>query len=429
MGRMSRRPKLLFLCHTLPYPPDGGCWMRTYHILRLLAEAFEITALCFERSGSSGARDDQAQVAREGLAGLAAVEVFPLPQRHSRLRFVSDHLRSVAHHRVFTTYVYQSRAFHRRLAELLASTKFDLVHVDSLDLARYLPACGDLPVVAVHHDIESTVLRHRADIEPRTVPRAYLRYQSRRMAEVERHWCPRIALNVTMSERDRDRLASLVPGSRIAVVPNGVDTNEFQPDSIRGIGVAYVGGTSPFPNRDALEFFAEDVLPHLRASAPLVPVRWIGRASPDQQRGFGARYGIELTGYVEDVRPLLRDAACHIVPLRVGGGTRLKILTSWAMGKPVVSTSVGCDGLDAVDGENILIRDDPAAFAAAVARVLDDAALGRRLGERGRETVERRYGWNVIGDQMNDAYLALLHGESRAVVASPLGGHPDYAHG
>ena len=428
MGRVSRRPRLLFLCHTLPYPPDGGCWMRTYHILRLLAEAFDITALCFERSATAGAGDDEAQVARDGLAGLASVEVFRLPQRHSRIRFLSDHLRSVATHRVFTTYVYESRAFHQRLAELMRSTQFDLVHVDSLDLARYLPACGEVPVVCVHHDIESAVLQRRAAVERSVLRRAYLRYQSRRMENVERRWSPRIALNVTMSERDRDRLARLAPGSRIAVVPNGVDIDEFQPDSTRGTGIAYVGGTSPFPNLDALEFFAEDVLPHLRAAAPGEPVRWIGRASPKQQQDYAARYGIELTGYVEDVKPLLRDAACHIVPLRIGGGTRLKILSSWAMGKPVVSTSVGCEGLAAVDGENILIRDEPAAFAEAVARVLDDSALGRRLGERARETAERLYGWNVIGAQMNDTYLALAHGKSRAVVTSPLGGRPRYAH-
>jgi len=159
------------------------------------------------------------------------------------------------------------------------------------------------------------------------------------------------------------------------------------------------------------------------------PIRWIGRASPEQQRLYASQHGIELTGYVEDVRPLLRDAACHIVPLRVGGGTRLKILNSWAMGKPVVSTSVGCEGLAAADGENILIRDEPAAFADAVAEVLSDSALRRRLGEGGRMTAERLYGWNVVGERMIAAYLSLAHGESRARVAAPLGGRARYAHG
>jgi glycosyltransferase involved in cell wall biosynthesis len=424
-GRVTR-PRLLFLCQTMPFPPDGGVWIRTYHVIRLLAQAFDITVLCFERAATSGARPGE--VTTEGLDQLARVDVFPIPQRHSRIRFVYDHLRSLALGRVYTTFVYDSAAFRRRLDESLEFGRYDLVHVDSLDLARYLPACQGLPVVCVHHDIESALLARRAAVERNPWRSAYFRYQSRRMAEVERQWCARVAMNVTMSEHDRDRVTALAPGARVTIVPNGVDTNEFQPGPASGAGVAYVGGTNPFPNLDALEFFATDILPHLRASGQRGPVRWIGRAAPEQQRDYAERCGIDLTGYVEDVRPFLRDAACHIVPLRVGGGTRLKILCSWAMGKPVVSTSVGCEGLAAVDGENILIRDEPAAFADAVARVLDDPALRRRLGERGRATAERLYSWNVIGTQMNDAYLALTHGESRTVVAPPVGGRPRYAH-
>src|SRR5205807_75841 len=129
---------------------------------------------------------------------------------------------------------------------------------------------------------------------------------------------------------------------------------------------------------------------------------WIGSASAGQQRHYWERHGVELSGYVDDVRPLMQAAACHIVPLRAGGGTRLKILTSWAMGKPVVSTSLGCEGLAAVDGDNILIRDDPADFAGAILAVLGDPALRRRLGERGRATAEARYSWDVIGTDMID---------------------------
>ncbi len=404
MAGMMRRPRLLFLCQTMPYPPDGGVWIRTYHVMRLLAETFDITALCFERAATSGA----ARALKKGLAPLASVEVFPIPQRHSRLRFVYDHLRSVARRRVYTTYVYDSRAFHERLAELLEILPFDLVHVDSLDLARYLPACRDLPVVCVHHDIESKLLERRASVDRSALRSAYFRYQSRRMAEVERRWCPRIALNVTCSEHDRNRVAELAPGARIAVIPNGVDTREFQPDGTSGAGIAFVGGTNTFPNRDALDFFASGVLPHLGAPARQGPIKWIGRASPDQRRDYAERYGIDLTGYVEDVRPLLRDAACHVVPLRVGGGTRLKILNSWAMGKPVVSTSIGCEGLAATDGDNILIRDDPKDFAQAISAVLNDGALRRRLGERGRDTAERLYSWDAIGRAMRETYLAVV---------------------
>ena len=426
MAGMMRRPRLLFLCQTMPFPPDGGVWIRTYHVMRLLAETFDITALCFERAATSGATPGLTQ----GLAPFASVEVFPIPQRHSRTRFLYDHLRSAALGRVYTHYVYDSRAFQRRLAELLEILPFDLVHVDSLDLARYLPACGDVPVVCVHHDIESKLLHRRASVDRSVWRSAYFRYQSRRMAEVERRWCPRIAMNVTCSERDRDRVAELAPGARITVVPNGVDTGEFRPDSTPGAGIAFVGGTNTFPNRDALEFFASGVLPHLGASAGPMPITWIGRASPEQRRDYAAQYGIELTGYVEDVRPLLRDAACHIVPLRVGGGTRLKILNSWAMGKPVVSTSIGCEGLAAVDGENILIRDDPKDFARAIAAVLDDGELRRRLGEGGRATAERLYSWDAIGRAMRETYLTIAcNGAGQpAWHSGTIGVEPRYSH-
>jgi glycosyltransferase involved in cell wall biosynthesis len=235
----------------------------------------------------------------------------------------------------------------------------------------------------------------------------YLRLQSCLMTKVERHWCSRIALNVVMSEQDGVRLRQLAPDARVAVFENGVDANEFHVNGGVGAGVAYVGGTNPAPNLDALEYFCEQILPHLPPPDEQFPVRWIGRASAEQQQRYHDQYGVSLTGYVDDVRPLMAQAACHIVPLRVGGGTRLKILNAWAMGKAVVSTSVGCEGLEVKEGGNILIRDEPKAFADAVRQVLGDPMLRCRLGKQGRQTVERRYGWDVIGRRMVDTYREL----------------------
>ncbi|HSB60851.1 MAG TPA: glycosyltransferase family 4 protein [Vicinamibacteria bacterium] len=425
MGRLSGRPRLLFLCQTLPFPPDGGVWIRTYHVLRLLARAFDVTALCFERAGTSGSGWDSA-TSRAALGRLAQVEVFPVPQRHSRLRYLWDHARSAALGRVYTTYLYQSRAFQRRLGELLGARAFDLVHVDSLDLARYLPACAGVPVACVHHDVESDLLRRRAEAERSPWRRAYLRHQARLMEEVERHWCRQVALNVAVSGRDAALLRRRAPAARVTVVPNGVDVEEFRPEGAEGSGVAFVGGTRPFPNLDALSFFCEQILPHLRRARADLLVRWIGRASSGEQRDYRARYGVELTGYAADVRPLMREAACHVVPLRVGGGTRLKILNSWAMGKAVVSTSIGCEGLAAADEANILIRDEPREFAQAVLAVLGHPRLRRVLGEHGRATAERLYGWDVVGQPMIETYLAIAAAPSgeRAADLGTLGAEP-----
>lgn len=418
---MSPRPQLLFLCQTLPYPPDGGVWIRTFHVLRLLARTFDVTALCFERATPSSSSLGNGG-AQEALKRLASVDVFSLPQRHSRLRFVWDHLRSAVRGRVYTQFVYHSRAFERRLGELVSSKTFNLVHADSLgDLFRYLPSCAGVPSVGVHHNVESQLLRKRGAIERPGLRRTYLNYQARLMEEVERRWCARVDLNVTVSSEDKALLHRIAPDARTTVVPNGVDLEEFRPMAAAQRGIVYMGGMNWLPNRDALDFFCAEILPHLGEAGTREPIRWIGAASEDQRRRYRQAHGVELTGYVDDVRPLANAAACHIVPLRVGGGTRLKILNAWAMGKAVVSTTIGCEGLAAIDADNILIRDEPRAFAEAVANVLRDSVLRRQLGESGRRTAERYYSWDVIGQRMIDSYLAVtgLPSEHAPALAHP----------
>jgi glycosyltransferase involved in cell wall biosynthesis len=408
---MSARPRLLFLCQTLPYPPDGGVWIRSYHVLRLLSRAFDVTALCFERIGR-GRRDGPA-VGRdlEALGCFGRVEVFPIPQLRSRLRFGVDHLRSLLTRRVYTRYLYDSAAFRARLAQLLRGDRFALIHVDSLDLAAYLPLCAGHPVACVHHNVESVLLRRRAEIEGGWLRPAYLRVQARLQEEEERTWSPRVDLNVMVSDEDAKLLARIAPAARLIVAPNGVDLDEFRPEAGDERGIVFVGGTSWRPNLDALEYFCQAILPQLRAAGAELPIRWVGSASSEEQRHYRSRYGVELTGYVEDVRPYIRDSICNIVPLRVGGGTRLKILNAWAMGKAVVSTRIGCEGLAAVDGENALVRDEPAAFAGAILELTRDAGLRRRLGLSGRRTAECSYGWEVIGPRMVEPYLALARRE------------------
>ena len=404
---MTARPRLLFLCQTLPYPPDGGVNIRTFHVMRLLARAFDITALCFFRRAD---RPTPAHV-EASLAGLGRcgrVEAFRIPQEHDRARLAWDHLRSVARRRTYTIYSYESRAFRRRLLDLLATEHFDLAHLDSLDLVGYLPpiAARGLPVVCAHHNVESELLRRRAAAEGSTWRRLYMAHQARLYEAEERRACAGFALNVAVSDLDREAFGRLAPGARFTVVPNGVDVDGFRPATAGSDGAVFVGGASWFPNRDALEYFSADVLPRLRAGGLDVPVRWVGRASAEDQRAYAAR-GIELTGYVADIRPYVAQAGCFVVPLRVGGGTRLKVLDAWAMGKAVVSTSVGCEGLHAVDGGNILIRDTAEGFAAAVRAVLEDAELRRRLGSAARETAEKEYAWDVIGVPMVESYLSI----------------------
>ena len=425
---MNTRPRLLFLGSTLPYPPDSGQAIRSFHVLRLLARAFDVTALCFyRRTPLSFGRPEGGTIEQDlaqrlaALAPLADVEAFPIPQEHGVWRLAWDHLRSISLNQVYTIFALDSPSFRRRLLHLLGTRRFDVIHVDSITLSRYLPLLGDLPVVCVHHNVESVLLQRRARAEASPWRRAYLLHQAHLMEREERRWCGRCHLNVAVSEADRMELQRIVPEANTTVVPNGVDIEAFRPSAGREEGIVFVGGLNWFPNRDALQYFCDAILPKVRAAGEATPVRWLGGGASDEvRRHYRDRHAVELTGYVPDVRPYVRDAACYVVPLRVGGGTRLKILDAWAMGKAVVSTSVGCEGLAAADGRNILIRDDPDSFADAVRAVLHDGALRRRLEIEGRRTVEQHYSWEGIGESMLPLYRSLHEATEERLPARPV---------
>jgi glycosyltransferase involved in cell wall biosynthesis len=411
------RPRLLFLCQTLPYPPDGGVNIRTYHVLRMLARQFEIDALCFYRQ-SERVNREAVDAGLEGLRPFAHVHAFPIPQELHRGRLLWDHARSVARRRAYTMYAYESSAFRACVRQLLATRRYALAHVDSLDLVTYLPMLQELPVVCAHHNIESLLLRRRARGERSLLRRAYIALQAELLARVERDWWPRVALNVVVSEADGRQLRSRAPAAPMVVVPNGVDVSAFRPAPGREKGLVFVGGANWFPNSDALEYFCREILPHIRRRlGERVPVRWVGRCTDGDVAHYRDRYGVELTGYVDDVRPFVRDAACYIAPLRVGGGTRLKILDAWAMGKAVVSTSVGSEGLHVANRTNILTCDRPEEFAEGVMTVLTDKDLRTRLGQNARATAERYYSWEVISGPMLRAYEQVLQASGARVPA------------
>lgn len=405
--RAHSRPRLLFLCQNLPYPPHGGAAIRSYHTLRLLSRTFDVTGFFFyRRSITQGAA--AMAVAEEGLSAFCDVQTFPIPQEVSRLRRVADHLSSVALSEVYTRYVYRSDAFSRQVTTAIRSGRYDLAHVDSLDLSRYLRVLEEMPVGLAHHNVESQLLARRARTEG-GLKGMYLDLQARLMRAEERQWCPRVALNVVVSDEDRDVLQAIAPKGRFEVIPNGVDTKAFTPSQVEvePDTLVFVGGYTWFPNRDGMHYFAEAILPLIRERRPTVRVVWVGRA-PDSVRTAFASHGIEMTGYVEDIRDFVGPATCFVVPLRVGGGTRLKILDAWALGKAVVSTPQGAEGLAVREGDNISIADDPESFAAAVLRVLRSASFRSRLEEQGRATAVETYDWDVIGESMTRAYRALL---------------------
>jgi glycosyltransferase involved in cell wall biosynthesis len=405
------RPRVLFLAQCLPYPPHTGVAARTFNVLKQLHEAYDIDLVTFFRKNHQRHRPARA-AARAALEQVAdsVAEPTPIPSEHSALRKIWNHLRSVVSGRAYTYYEYDSSAFGQRLRAVLRARTPDLVHLDSLDLHRWIPQLPPVPIACTHHDVDSELLRRRAGQLNGTARRQYLLLQATRAERVERELCPQLALNVMMSDIDARKLRAHAPGAVTVVVPNGTDTDYFQPNGNQSVAgrVAFVGPTYSHPNRDAVEFLLREIWPRIRAAAGSASLQLIGHSSPADRARYDAEPGVTTLGQVPDIRPALAEARCCVVPIRAGGGTRLKILDAWAMGKAVVSTSIGCEGLDAVDGENILIRDTPEALADGVIRVLADARLRALLERNARRVAIERYSWNVAGARLRSAYDELL---------------------
>jgi len=400
---------LLFLSHILPYPPDAGVRIRTHHLLRELSQEYRIFFLAFYRA-KAVMSPERLNAAKEALSAYTHhIAVHPIPQEHSRLRWVADHARSVLNRKVYTRRVYWSEAYLADLQSLLDEHPIDLVHVDSLDLSVYLDSLPKaLPHVVGHHNIESSLLRKRALVQSSIFKKLYLSHQAKLMRQEEAKYSSHARVNLVVSPDDRSELQSISPGSKVEIIPNGVDTQFFEPSASHATssnkGIVFVGGTSWFPNKDGLEFFASEIWPYIRKRQPQATVTWIGRATAPEIHSYSRLPGFTMTGYVDDIRPHIRKASCYVVPLRVGGGTRLKILDAWAMGKAVVSTEQGCEGLMTIDGENILIRNSAEDFGDAVIQLLVDSALRERLQEHARRTAEDFYSWTQIGGTLRTLY-------------------------
>lgn len=415
------RPRLLFLGHSLLYPPNQGVALRSYHVLRQLARRYEIDALLFHR------RDEPTQMPLKDrvahLEKFARVELFRVPAEWSGVQRRWDQARSLLTGRSESRWRYAGAAYRQRVLAVVFQRDPRIVHVDGLALHAHLPLLAGRTVVLAHHRPESEHLHARARRTDQ-LQRHYLERQARFMERVEREWVPRVSLNTVLSSRERDLLLERAPGARVEVVPPAVDIQHFTPAAGTGQGLVFVGGGAAPSSRDALEFFAGEILPRLRRESgvqALEPISWVGDAREGDRERF-RELGIDITGYVEDIRPIVRPAACYIVPRRIAGGAN-RILQAWAMGKAVVSTSVGCGELDAVDDHNILIRDDPDAFARAVLDILRNRDLRRRLGQEGRRSVEEGYSWDRTGPGLVDLYQEL---EGTHPLRAPESGHdPD----
>ena len=393
-GAPARPLRILWLKTELLHPVDRGGRIRTYQMLRELRREHHVTYLALD---DGQATEAQAAQATEYCHVLHRVPMAPAPR--GSWRFYAGVLASLPSRLPYVVWKFRSAALRRRIRELVAADRIDVVVCDFLFPMASVPDDLPCPVVLFQHNVEAVIWKRHLEVARNPLAKAYLRLQWRRMQRFEREACRRVARVVTVSERD-ERTHAEEYGIAAPAVPTGVDTGFFRPSGTVAPlphDVVFTGAMDWLPNEDGMEYFVAEVFPRVRAAVPDATLTIVGRNPTSRVRALAeAQPGITVTGGVPDVRPYLERAAVFVVPLRVGGGTRLKIYEALAMAKPVVSTTIGAEGLPLDDGEELLLADDAETFAASVVRLLQYPESATALGRRGAERVRAEFGWRGV---------------------------------
>ena len=347
----------------------------------------EVSLLCFAESDPGEAREYCAQ--------LVTVDFDSRGVAVSRRRL--RQLRSLASMHSFEYRLFRRPDVQARLDQLLSSNSYDVIQVEFCQMAGYDFPSGNRrrPLLVLdEHNIEYDVIRRTSEGTAAFGRRIYHEINWRKLKREELSAWKRFDGVVVTSDRDERLLKRDDASVRTAVVPNGVDLSSFIPSEAPTdpCTLLFVGVMNYFPNTDGVTYFVREVLPTVRAAHPDVRLKIVGMNPPEAVKSLGDGH-IEVTDVVDDPRPYLDSSTVVIVPLRVGGGTRFKIVEAMAKGKPIVSTRIGAEGIEVSHDRELLLADDADSFAREVGRLLTDPELAKRLGRAGRQLAEQRYSW------------------------------------
>ena len=284
----------------------------------------------------------------------------------------------------------------------VAQNSFDVVVCDFLMPAVNMPKKIDVATVIFQHNVEAMIWRRHYEVQKNTVKKAYLKLQWQKTFTYERETCSNFDFVVAVSGEDAETMRSEYGIKNIADVPTGVDTHFFVPSGNvekEAFNLVFTGSMDWLPNEDAIRWFTGEILPIIKRKIPQVSLTVVGRNPSQSLIELGKKDpSIVVTGRVSDVRPFMEKASVYVIPIRIGGGTRLKLYEAMAMEIPVVSTSVGAEGLPVKEGDEIILRDAPESFAEAVVKLLQDNDFALKLADQAANTVRENFSWQGVAD-------------------------------
>lgn len=383
----------------LPYPLDSGKRIRTWQLLTSLASRHDLTLLCLDENRPEALR----AVQNQGIRVLLG----PRVREKSGASLYAGLLANLFSPYPYTVTKHFSRTLHAQLLSRIDAENPDLIHVEWTPYARYLSGVAGRKTIITTHNIEAQIWLRRTQHSRTALEKAFFGLQALKMRAFERR---RLAL--------ADEVTAVSPAdltwlrnegiSRSSLVENGVDTDYFRPNlgTENDRGILFLGSLDWYPNQDALQFFVKEIVPSIGARLPNVELTIVGRRPPSELVSqMAALPATSLCSDVADVRPFLERAGAFVVPLRIGGGSRIKILEALAAGKAVISTRVGAEGLELVSGQHLLVADTPREFADRVIEVLTQPELRRKLGANGRRLASERYTWKQMADHLELAWF------------------------
>src|SRR5216683_1141360 len=393
-------------------PLDHGGKIRSYHLARELARRHDVTLFTFYPS----TRDDKHNELKSVFSRVIGLPL-SIPAQRSRHEYLA-YFKNLFSGLPYSMVKYCQPQAAKELRELLEQETFDIIVCDFLLTAAVIP--WDLPGLKVifTHNIEARIWQRHFQLARNPLWKAASYREFRTMKRMEQDYLKSADYVLTVSEVDRHFFCSFLDPLKIAVIPTGVDINYFRPkpDGEQLNTLVFTGSMDWKANEDGIVYFADKILPHIRRQIPDVSLFVVGRRPSARIEQLAARdSALKITGTVDDVRPYVAKASVYVVPLLVGGGTRLKIFEAMAMGKAVVSTSIGAEGLSVTPEENILLADDPVDFARQVILLLSDAKRRNELAHAARQLVERNYSWSAVGEHFSSVLIQMSRNNWRPV--------------
>jgi polysaccharide biosynthesis protein PslH len=381
---------ILMITPFFPYPAEFGGTIRTYHLAKELAKNNDLFLLSFK---------DRENIEPDKVKEFCKnVEIILFSEDSKR----KVQLKTLFAKKSYQTRQYDSDAMQNAINATIKANNIDLLFIEFSQMGFfYIPK--DIPMLLDEHNIEFDLLNRMSKKDSFSFRKLYNKIEAIKFKKEELSFIAKSTLTITTSKRDISIIKTHLPDARTAEIINGVDCAEFaKPDDINPEknSAIFTGAMNYFPNDEGVNFFMKDIYPFIKKKEPNFKVTIVGSDPSEKIKSYKSE-NINVTGFVKDVKPYMWNSSVFIVPLRMGGGTRFKVVEAMAAGIPVVSTSLGCEGIPAKDGEHLLIRDNPADFADAVFEAATNQELSQKLRENGIKFAKENVDWEIVGSKLN----------------------------